>query len=124
MGDNGIAQYYFYPADAGGSNVVEVANPFTDRVWHLAALTLDLASRHVGMYLDGQPLTPAQDNLAGLWTRAATSADWQWGGGPGRRFFSGTMDELHVSSVVRSAGWLATEYVDQHAPAAFATIVP
>lgn len=119
---NGLGYYYFYPADGGGNNYTGLPDPFSDGAWHLAALTLDLASRTVGMYLDGQPLTPDMSGLATLWTHAATSADWYWGGGPTRRRFTGLLDELRVSSVVRSPGWLATEWNNQHAVDAFATV--
>ena len=121
---NSLGYYYFYPADAGANNYAGLPDPFTDNAWHLAALTLDLATKTVGMYLDGQPLAPDMNGPATLWTHAATSGDWLWGGGPTRRRFTGMLDELRVSSVVRSAGWLATEWANQHDVDGFASVVP
>lgn len=37
-------------------------------------------------------------------------------GGDGTYFFSGTIDELRVSSTARSANWILTEYNNQNAP--------
>ena len=119
---NNLDYYYFYPADAGAENYLASLDPFLDTAWHLAALTLDLAARSVGMFVDGRRLSPVIDNLPQWWTRTATSGDWLWGGGPTRRLFEGAMDELHVSSTVRSDAWLTTEWNDQHDPDAFAAI--
>ena len=37
-------------------------------------------------------------------------------------FFKGSLDELRISDVVRSAGWIATEYNSQVSPGTFATL--
>jgi Concanavalin A-like lectin/glucanases superfamily/Domain of unknown function (DUF2341) len=38
------------------------------------------------------------------------------------RFWNGTIDEVRVSSVARSADWITTEYNNQSAPGTFATL--
>jgi hypothetical protein len=35
---------------------------------------------------------------------------------------NGTMDEIRISGVVRSADWIATEYNNQFSPATFYTV--
>jgi hypothetical protein len=36
---------------------------------------------------------------------------------------SATVDEIHISNVVRSAGWLKTQYNNQISPSTFYTVV-
>lgn len=42
--------------------------------------------------------------------------------GVGTRFWNGTLDEVRVASVVRSADWITTEYNNQFAPGTFETL--
>jgi Domain of unknown function (DUF2341). len=42
--------------------------------------------------------------------------------GTAGRLWNGTLDEVRVSSVVRSADWITTEYNNQNAPGTFATL--
>jgi len=37
-------------------------------------------------------------------------------------FLSGTLDEVHLSSVARSAGWISTEYANQSSPSTFYSV--
>ncbi|MDX2287138.1 MAG: DUF2341 domain-containing protein [Bacteroidia bacterium] len=39
-------------------------------------------------------------------------------------FFQGSMDEVHVSNVARSADWIKTEYYSQHQPNDFIRVMP
>ena len=42
----------------------------------------------------------------------------------GGRAFAGSLDELRLSTVMRSAGWITTAYENQRDPGAFVTIAP
>ena len=59
---------------------------------------------------------------SGVWSSGSslafgTRADY------GGQIFSGELDELRVSNIVRSADWIATEYNNQSNPSAFYSMV-
>ena len=43
----------------------------------------------------------------------------EWGSAPWTQAFSGLIDEVRISKVARSAGWIATEYNNQFSPGTF-----
>lgn len=119
--------YYFYPW-GGTETTFDYANdPFTAGAWHHVVVTMDLATSDVLLYVDGAPVTLLQ-TVQGLWTTAANPADWLWGGNPlfggNPAYFAGGMDEMRVTTTVRSPGWIATEYANQHSPATFYVVGP
>ncbi len=67
---------------------------------------------------------PNNFNVAGTATGNFTGASWrlannpQWPT-PGVQTSNVILDEVRVSNIVRSAGWIATEYSNQNAPGAF-----
>ena len=65
------------------------------------------------------------DNSAN-WTVNATSDDWYYGGNADRndRWFDGRMDEIRVSNIMRSDGWISTEHNNQSDPDNFYTLGP
>ena len=122
---NGVGDYYYYPANAGAASDYDgVARPFTDGVWHHLVLTQDFASKMVVFYVDGAPLTLGHEGVSTTWTQPAGPGDWFWGGAPTRSRFGGTMDEIRVSSVLRTPGWIATEFANQRDPTTFVTATP
>jgi YD repeat-containing protein len=73
----------------------------------------------VQLYLDGVPL-PSNDNNAG--NVNITTAELKIGGIPTVTFccgLTGAVDEVRISSVVRSADWIATEYNNESSPSTF-----
>jgi hypothetical protein len=120
---NSNNQYYYYPGDAGVNNYVSIQTPFTQGTWSYVVVTQELATRTVRMYVDGVERMKDIDGVATMWTTVPSQADWFWGGRPGEAKFFGAMDEIRVSNVVRSAGWIATEYANQAAPGSFYSLV-
>jgi Concanavalin A-like lectin/glucanases superfamily len=118
-GTNPLGDYYYYPEGAGGLNYAAVTSPFGDGTWHHVAITQSFATKMVELYVDGTLRTPTFNQTPVNWAQVMTAADWHWGGTPTRTQFAGRMDEIHVSKVVRSAGWIATEYANQNEPALF-----
>ena len=51
-----------------------------------------------------------------------TNPLWIGKRGPATQPWSGVLDELRISTAVRSTPWIATEYNNQSAPAAFFTL--
>ncbi|HEY4052069.1 MAG TPA: DUF2341 domain-containing protein, partial [Acidobacteriaceae bacterium] len=73
-------------------------------------------------YLDGVPLSTAASS--GI-TPAITTTELKIGGIPTVTFccaFNGSVDEVRVSSVARSADWVATEYTNESSPSTFYSV--
>lgn len=115
---NAQGQHYYYPSSAGGNDYAAIVEPFSPATWYHVALTQQFTTQTVRIYVDGVEQLLSVDGIEN-WTELMTSADWYWGGAPTRAKFIGKMDEIRVSNVVRSSGWLATEVANQMAPHAF-----
>jgi hypothetical protein len=65
------------------------------------------------------------DNSAN-WTVDATMDDWYYGGSVERndRWFDGMLDEIRVSNIMRTDGWISTENNNQSDPDNFYTLGP
>ena len=117
--------HYFYPWGDPAQNDCNLgSDPYSNGIWHHAAVTLEFATKTVAIYVDGAAMPFTYVGVPTLWTQLAQPADWLWGGNPSvsTYYFDGMMDELRVSNVVRSADWLATASTNQLDPSAFATI--
>lgn len=112
---------YFYPW-VGAEDYVLVHQPLTDATWQQITVTLDHATTTMKLYRDGAPLTLVEIH-GDLWTTIASPADMLWGGTPDdpTGFFAGQIDEIHLSKVVRSVGWIATEAMNQKLQTTFVT---
>ncbi|HEY4183118.1 MAG TPA: DUF2341 domain-containing protein [Kofleriaceae bacterium] len=126
----GDGDMYFYPwvddPSASSDYAITAAPPFTASVWHLATVTYDQAIKKVIMYCDGQPLATMFDGTTTDWTQAASVSDWYVGQNPDNAgsYFIGSIDEMRISSVARSPGWIQTEYDNQLAPSTFYAVGP
>lgn len=113
--------YYFYPRVTSG-NLNITTNPFANGTWHHAQVTFAFATKQVLLYVDGAQRTLSTMGVtAASWTQLAQPANWLFGSNPGSASndFGGFMDEIRVSNVVRTPGWIMTEYRNQSAPATF-----
>jgi MSHA biogenesis protein MshQ len=101
------------------------SSSITLNAWHHVAVTYnqDSSANDAVMYIDG---APAQVVLlqtpGGTMVSDASRALRMGNSSDGDRTFDGVLDELRLSSVVRSAGWIATEVGNQTEPAAFFSI--
>jgi hypothetical protein len=96
--------------------------------WRYVVVTGKAGDPDAGLYVDGQriggsnPCSPSSllgvtaDRLA----VGASSLAYQAYGG--HYFLQGVLDELRISNVARTAGWIATEYNNQSDPASFYTM--
>ncbi len=111
--------HYFYPWAGDTNDFAVTPNPFTNN-WAFAAVTYSFANKAVNLYVNGVAM-PMTGNVAMLWTQLASPADWLWGGNPNdpANHFAGQLDELRVSTGVRGAGWILTEYRNQSSPQTF-----
>lgn len=80
------------------------------------------------MYADGVAVTSSPSCLGGACTSAmntsagAVRINGQYASSVVAAQINGTIDEVRVSSVARTAGWVATQYANQSNPATFATV--
>ncbi len=119
--------YYFYPW--GGTNCENLVNPspFVANTWQYAAVAIDSTAspRTVTLFVDGMAVTPTTKNV-GAWTQLATLTDFLFGYDANAtdtlHAFAGEMDEIRVSTAVRPAAFLRTEWANQHDPSSFYSV--
>ena len=70
----------------------------------------------------GDVATTVDDPPTGSYVSDASSNLYLGNVADGTRAFSGALDELRLSSVARSPGWLATQFRNQSSPGAFYSI--
>ena len=98
---------------------------FRAGVWHYVVLTKTVGAANLTtkIYIDGVD----EGAMNGSSTSATISiADGRmqigrWGSG---NYSNSAFDEVRVSNTARPAGWIATEYNNQNAPAAFLAVGP
>lgn len=102
----------------GGTNNQTFAGGTIDTNWHLIAGTCQSGSQHV--YIDGADATGGgESNRTG--NQAYTSgSDLQFG----QNNFTGVLDEIRISNIVRSPDWIKTEYNNQSSPSTFLAVGP
>jgi hypothetical protein len=101
------------------------ANTITLNAWHHIAVTYnqDSSANDAVMYVDGalSGIVLLDAPAGAMVSDAAQSL--RAGNRPALdRAFDGKLDELRLSTVVRSAGWIATSYKNQSQPAVFVTV--
>jgi hypothetical protein len=99
----------------GGGGVGVNVNSMTG-AWHL--ITSVRNGLAVTLYYDGVEI--ANGNL--LTDEALTVGSIGSRNQPGGLFYNGVVDEVHLSSALRSADWIKAEYNNQNSPASFYSI--
>jgi hypothetical protein len=103
------------------------ANTVSLNAWHHVAVVFNKASsaNDPVFYVDGSLVTSALLDAPNAGMVSDASQGLRSGNSPGLdRAFDGVLDELRLSSVGRSAGWIATEAKNQAEPAMFFAIGP
>lgn len=107
---------YAYQMGNGSASTWEYSNSITTG-FHYFAFTFDRPTTE--MYYDGADvgggtwnydITQSTDTL---YIGKTTSTNW---------YMNGVIDEVRISSVSRSAGWISTQYDNQNTPSTFLTI--
>ncbi len=94
-------------------------NTLSSGTWYYITLTYSSSAGLIGKVNAGSDGTAAANGA--LNTGGATYYIGQDIFAAGR-FWNGTMDELRIASVARSADWISTEYNNQSAPGTFETL--
>jgi RHS repeat-associated protein len=103
-------------------NIAIVDSVPINNAWHHLVGTYaggQVTSTTTQLYLDGVPL-PGNDNGDG--NVNISTAELKIGGIPTVTFccgYTGAVDEVRISSVVRSADWISTEYNNESSPSTF-----
>ncbi len=103
-----------------GQNVLDLTGPasFTANALHYVTLTWDSSRNTETLYFDGgSPQTSANSNWPTNFTDVQIGTGFDMS-----RAWNGQIDEVRISSVVRSADWVAAEYNNQSSPATFSTL--
>jgi prepilin-type N-terminal cleavage/methylation domain-containing protein len=99
---------------------VDGASSITDGNWHY------IVGQRIGStiysYQDGAAAnsSAAFSGTAGAADSLAFGTDPHHDGGAGN--YKGTLDEVHISNIARSADWIVTEYNNQNSPGTFYTV--
>ncbi len=96
-------------------------NTLSSGTWYYLSMTYDNVSGTITGYVNAGVDKAVTGAGGGLATNAARTDIGQDAGNAGR-FWNGTIDEVRVSSVSRSANWITTEYNNQSAPGTFASL--
>jgi hypothetical protein len=117
------ADIYF---NAGGRYGFTASNVYTTGTWHLWTAVYDgnqaTNAAKIKIYLDGvsQTLTYSGAIPASLGASANTL---QIGNRPdAAHYLNGALDEVRISTIARSAGWIVTEYNNQSSPSTFYSV--
>ncbi len=98
--------------------------PFTDTNWHHVAATHTYGNGSATkIYFDGQA-------VPGTWSNNPDQPASNWDealligctNSPNFENFSGSIDEVRISNVARSASWIQTEYNNESSPSTFYTL--
>ena len=108
-------------ADCGSGYIgPSFTTSFVPGVWHHAAVTWDSAASVENIYYDGQlAQTVPNSNWPTNFGAVKIGIGWDT-----TRGWVGGVDEVRMSSTLRSADWVATEFANQSSPSAFASIGP
>jgi hypothetical protein len=112
---------------SGGNASWTIAPGPSNNVWHYTVITYNAGSTaNVPLiYIDGvsQTVTVA---AAAAGTVTTLAGNWYFGNREdGARVWEGNLDEFRVSlGIIRSAGWIVTEYNNQTSPVNFYTVGP
>jgi hypothetical protein len=119
--------FTFYHGRSGAAYWTTASATVVLNNWHhvAAVYNKDSSSNDPTIYLDGVAQTISEIAAPSGTARDDSSIDLQIGNRPGNdRTFAGTIDEARLSTVIRSAGWIATSHANQRDPAAFYVVGP
>jgi RHS repeat-associated protein len=120
---------YHYPAfilDVGGWNSCYAlsSTSLTDGNWHYVVGTYSGPGGTVKIYIDGS-LSATSGACSNTSTTYGSPSDGEIGwkaGNASTTYFTGTLDEARITGSALSAGWIATEYNNQHSPSTFYSV--
>ena len=108
----------------GTLEIATSAATVTDGAWHHAVGVEDNTLHTLTLYLDGVSAVAATgttpQSYTGYWRIGSYMMYAGWTNSAAG-YFPGSVDEVRVSTIARSSGWITTEYNNQSAPSTFAS---
>jgi len=110
--------------ESGGSDEVAVStSTYTDNNWH-HVVGVRYSNASLYLYVDGSQRGSTTDTdpmtETGYWRIGSYKSQYHPNGADG--FFSGSIDEVRVSTTGFSPQWIATEYANQNTPSSFYSV--
>jgi thermitase len=106
--------------DSSGGGFTYLGSGLSSGVMRYMVYVMSVASGTVTIYNNGISLGTGSYNNVGSLDAAYTQIGADYDGASS--FFGGIIDEFRISSIVRSPGWIATEYNNQNSPSAFVSV--
>src|SRR5213078_3452970 len=104
--------------DSTGQHIIS-NQTWSTGVWYHVVGTYVASSHTVALYINGVSAT----NNGSLSLATGTSSLFNIGRRTdGLGYFLGSQDEIRISNIVRSAGWIGTEYNNQSNPGTFLSL--
>ncbi|MBN2485258.1 MAG: DUF2341 domain-containing protein, partial [Bacteroidales bacterium] len=89
--------------------------------WHYITGTYDRSSQLLRFYLDGQQ-KGSETGVSAITMYGTYGLSLGGNNDVPAQYFSGYIDEVRISSVTKTAGWIQTEYNNQNSPSGFYSI--
>ncbi|NTV31323.1 DUF2341 domain-containing protein [candidate division WWE3 bacterium] len=99
----------------GGSTYVEGSTTLTSGTWEYIVAVVNDTSNNVTIYKNGS----SSSTLSSVSAGSTNSAVLGFGSYLGGELYNGSLDEIRVSNIQRSADWISTEYANQSSPSTF-----
>ena len=123
---SGSAGYMYYVIQDPTTNqessipdVSESTTPINDGLWHHVVWVYDRSSDVIG-YTDG--LEVGRRDISARSGDLSSTANFYTGRNNGGNYWQGSIDEVRISTITRSAAWIQTEYNNQSSPSAFYSV--
>lgn len=114
LGDGGAGNLRSFQRGFSGAGIIDAVNTLSQDTWYHLNFVVDRTNFHRIIYVDGaSDISDLSDNSGSTWqTHTGTNGNVTIGGEDNTtsRRHIGNFDEVRVSSVVRDADWIATEY--------------
>ncbi|MDW3196606.1 MAG: DUF2341 domain-containing protein [Cytophagales bacterium] len=114
LGDGGAGNIRSFQRGFSGAGIIDAVNTLSQDTWYHLNFVVDRTNFHRIIYVDGaSDISDLSDNSGSTWqTHTGTNGNVTIGGEDNTtsRRHIGNFDEVRVSSVVRNADWIATEF--------------
>lgn len=114
LGDGGAGNLRSFQRGFPGAGIIDAVNTLSQDTWYHLNFVVDRTNFHRIIYVDGaSDISDLSDNSGSTWqTHTGVNGNVTIGGedNTALRRHEGFFDEVRISSVVRNADWIATEY--------------
>ncbi|MCK5592113.1 MAG: DUF2341 domain-containing protein, partial [Candidatus Pacebacteria bacterium] len=101
------AAFTFVDSTASYTTRATTNSPLTVGNWHMVTYKVSKTGGYIYIYVDGIDQALDSNSISSSWHSSYNAPFLIGNGRPG--YFNGSMDEVRVSNIARSAEWIATE---------------